>query len=130
MTHREQREYLHRKRRDLEVETRFLEGVRHRCPDHALLLKALGDLYTRTGKHADGLSVDLRLAQLCPEESEVWYNLGCSYALVGEREQALDALRRALDLGYSDYDWMLKDADLECLRNDPRFIDLLEHGLS
>ena len=68
------------------VELRFLEGVARRKPDDVLVFKALGDLYTRIGKVDAGLQADLKLVQLCPRESEVWYNLGCSYALLEQAD--------------------------------------------
>ncbi len=108
------------------VEMRFLEGVRNRCPKDSRVLKALGDLYTRTGELEKGLDVDRNLVRMCPKEPEVWYNLGCSHALVGEKEEAFEALSRAVELGYSDRDWMSRDNDLRSIRKDPRFRLLLQ----
>ncbi len=109
-----------------QVEIRFLEGVRTRCPHDTRVLKALGDLYTRAGELDKGLRVDRDLSRRCPDEPEVWYNLGCSCALLGEKEAAFDALERAVALGYNDHEWMSKDRDLRSLRRDPRFESLLQ----
>jgi hypothetical protein len=65
--------------------------------------------------------VDLELVRMCPREPIAWYNLGCSYALTGHPEEAFNALTKAVDLGYADTDWMLRDGDLRSLRKDPRF---------
>lgn len=111
--------------RNERLEVDFLEGLRKRCPGNPRLLEVLGTLYTRFGRYEEGLSVDLELVRMHPEESIVWYNLGCSYALTGRRDDALRALSRAVELGYGDSDWMLKDSDLESLRDDPRFQVLL-----
>jgi len=108
------------------VEISFLEGLKGRCPDDPKVLKALAELYTKTGRVEDGLAADLDLVRLCPAESEVWYNLGCSYALTGRKDEALAALSRAIDLGYEDYQWMSADGDLSSLREDPRFVSLLK----
>ena len=91
-----------------------------------MVLRALGDLYTKVGKVEEGLQVDKDLSLLCPFESEVWYNLGCSYALTGRKEEAFDALDHAIRLGYEDPDWMARDRDLESLREDPRFEKLVK----
>lgn len=107
------------------MELRFLERVLDRCPRHVGVMKALGDMYTRTGRIDDGLDMDQRLACLCPRDDMVWYNLGCSYALSGHGDRALDALGKAVDLGYSDTDWMCEDQDLISLREDPRFVELV-----
>jgi tetratricopeptide (TPR) repeat protein len=107
------------------VELGFLEKISARLPEDLEVLQALADLYTKTGKFKEGLVIDIKLCQQVPNDDLVWYNLACSYALTGNRDQAFDALNKAIDLGYCDYDWMKTDADLNCLRNDPRFESLL-----
>lgn len=108
------------------VEIGFLEGVRTRLGDDVPTLKALADLYTRAGRLADGLALDLRLAGLCPDDALVRYNLACSYAVTGSPDEAFDALSRAVELGYRDGLWMKHDEDLKTLRGDPRFQSLIE----
>ncbi len=113
---------------DMQVELKFLEGLKNRCPDDSRILKALGNLYTEMGEYPKGLEMDERLSRLCPEESEVWYNLGCSYALLGRNDDAFKALFKATELGYVDHDWMLRDRDLKSIRQDPRFKQLLRQA--
>ena len=108
------------------VEMQFLEAVKGRCPDNGRVLEVLGELYTRTGRYEDGLKVDLELARINPRESVVWYNLACSYALVGNKDASLEALGKALELGYHDLEWLRRDKDLEILRGDSRFEAMLK----
>jgi len=107
------------------VELEFLEKISNRLPDDVEVLQALAELYTKTGRFEEGLKVDLKLAKSLPADQLVWYNLGCSYALTGHRNEAFDALTKAVDLGYDDYDWMKQDSDLMKLHGDPRFESLL-----
>lgn len=107
-------------------ELEFLESIARRLPEDTGVLRALADLYTKTGDYAEGLRIDERLSHLCAEDPMVWYNLGCSLALVKRKEDSLDALSRALELGYDDYEWMKKDSDLTVLHGDPRFESMLE----
>ena len=53
------------------------------------------------------------------------FNLACSYALLKRPDQALKTLRRAVELGYWDFRYMREDRDLESIRHDPRFRQLL-----
>ena len=53
------------------------------------------------------------------------YNLGCAWALKGETEKAIAALRNALDWGFDDLEQYLTDEDLDSLRNDERFKELI-----
>lgn len=107
------------------VELDFLEAVAARLPDDTDVLKALGDLYTRVGRYEKGLDIDGRLAKLCPKDPQVWYNLGCSLALLKKRDAALQSLKKAVTLGYNDYEWMSRDADLKSLREENVFKSLI-----
>ncbi len=113
-----------------QVEIGFLEAVRRRRPDDRRVLEVLGDLYTRTGRFEEGLRADLELVQRHSSEPLIWYNLACSLALVGRKDEAFDALSRALELGYSDGNWMIRDDDLASLRSDPRFKALVKKAAS
>ncbi len=107
------------------VEMDFLERVMARIPNDVDVLEALGDLYTRVGRYEDGLAIDQKLTKLEPDDMTIWYNLGCSLALLNRRESALAALKRAVELGYSDLDWMKQDSDLNSLREDQTFKALM-----
>ncbi len=112
--------------RENKQELEFLQAIARRLPEDTGIMRALGDLYTRTGAYSDGLRVDERLSRLCAEDPMVWYNLACSLALSNRADDALDALGRAVELGYDDYEWMKKDPDLTALRGDARFESILD----
>ena len=107
-------------------ELEFLQAVARRLPEDTDVMRALGDLYTRTGAYEEGLRVDERLSRLCAGDPLVWYNLACSLALSSRTDDALDALSRAVELGYDDYEWLKKDTDLAALHGDSRFESILE----
>ena len=52
----------------------------------------------------------------------VVYNLACCEALSGEREEALEHLRRAVALDPRIATYARTDPDLESIRSDPRFV--------
>ncbi|HSR88298.1 MAG TPA: hypothetical protein VLL07_05050 [Pontiella sp.] len=107
------------------VELRFLQKISERLPEDVEVLQALADLYTKNGKYEEGLAVDKLLSQQLPNDELVWYNLGCSYALTNQPDEAFESLAKAVELGYSDYDLMKTDPDLNRLHPDPRFESLL-----
>ena len=110
--------------RDLDTKITFLAGIVRRDPDYVDALQLLGDHYTQRGLFLEGLKVDERLAQLEPTSSLVFYNLACSYSLTDQFDRAVQALDRALDLGYRDFTWLARDPDLKKLRKHPAFEDL------
>ena len=115
---------------DLEFEIQFFEGIAQRDPGYIEALQILGDAYTKTGQWEKGLQVDKRLARLCPDSPLVFYNLACSYSVMGRIDQAFAALRKAVKLGYDDSRWLGQDPDLENLRCDSRFEDIRKNVAS
>src|SRR3954466_822777 len=104
---------------DPQFEINFFEAIHRRCPDYAHVGGLRGGLYTKVGRVADGLRMDRKLVKLEPDNATAHYNLACSLALCKKRPDALKSLRKAIDLGYNDRDWMEQDPDLEILKNDP-----------
>lgn len=104
---------------------RILEVETSRHPGNVEALAELGHAYTRLGRHEDGLRVDRMLVRLLPRDATVHYNLACSLALLGQIDAALDALEEAVRLGYADAEFMAQDEDLDRLRTEPRFRELM-----
>ena len=104
----------------------FLTRKARRAPDSVEVLVTLARVLTDLGRLEEGLSVDEKLVSLIPRNPIVHYNLGCSQALLGRTDEALDSLRQAIRLGYTDLDYMRRDADLESLREEPGFEALIE----
>jgi tetratricopeptide (TPR) repeat protein len=109
----------------LEFELEFFGDVLKRHIDYIDVLRVMGNLLTLKGRYVDGLQIDKRLVQLRPGDPLAHYNLACSYALLKRPEQALKILRRAVELGYRDFRYMREDRDLESIRHDPRFRQIL-----
>ena len=110
---------------DPEFEMRFFESVLKRDAQYTEVVELLGGLYTKHGRIADGLKMDRRLVKLLPENATAHYNLACSLALLKRKADAIKSLRQAVSLGYTDFDWMEQDPDLDGLKKDPAFNALL-----
>ena len=107
--------------RDLDTRIGFIEGLVRRDPDYVDALQLLGDHYTQRGRYTEGLNVDERLARLDPDNALVFYNLACSYSLTDQFDRAALALEKALNLGYRDFAWLVKDPDLKKFRQQPAY---------
>jgi Flp pilus assembly protein TadD len=88
-------------------------------------LRFLAYAYTGEGRLEEALAADLRLTTLAPDRAELHYDLGCSYALLGRKDEAFRSLEKAVALGFSDRGQLLADDDLARLRSDPRWHALL-----
>jgi adenylate cyclase len=63
---------------------------------------------------------------LSPDDPLMLYNATCFYAQMGEKRLALETLRSALAAGYGNFEWLKRDPDLDTIRNDPEYVELLK----
>ena len=108
-------------RPQVDFELDFFDALLGRLPDYADALRAQASNLSAKGMVREGLKVDQRLVQLRPHDPTAHYNLACRYALLRQPDLALKTLRRAVELGYRDFRYMVQDRDLDSIRKDPRF---------
>ena len=109
--------------RDFEIE--FLGKVLERDPFFVDAIRVQGNNLAARGEYARVLQLDRRLVRLIPDDAIAWYNLCCTYAVLGMIDPAFSALGRSLELGYRHLQRLRKDPDLKTLRRDPRFLRML-----
>ena len=114
----------------VDFELDFFAAVLDRDPCHTAALRVHASNLAATGQAARALQMDRRLVRLQPDRPVPWYNLACSYAVLGMTDPAFAALQRSVDLGYRLLNHMARDPDLKSLRRDPRFARLLRKVLS
>ena len=73
------------------------------------------------GRRDEGFEWAERAVAIDPENPSIRYNVGCSYAVAGEHERALDHLERAVAGNIGLWSWIEHDSDLDSLREHPRF---------
>jgi len=88
---------------------------------------ALADTYRQAGRLDDGRAI---MRQLIAEKPDYWatsYNAGCFESLAGNADAAFEHLRRAKELASDEESaqYFREDSDLDPLRDDPRFQELL-----
>ena len=88
---------------------------------------ALADAYRQADRIEDGQKI---MEQLIAEKPDFWavhYNAGCFDSLAGDKDAAFAHLRRAkeLDADGESGPCFREDTDLDPLRDDPRFEELL-----
>lgn len=70
---------------------------------------------------AAGEKLFQRCLMLRKNDSTSYYNLACTYSLMGKPEQAVSALRSAFNNGFRDLAHMERDGDLDPLRKTPEY---------
>jgi Flp pilus assembly protein TadD len=108
---------------------RELEDLVQRDPDNATAKANLENVLknkTITQEKKDQVSAALQGADTKPRDPQAAYNAARVYARLGDADQALVWLNKALDLGYDQFDYLSLDPSLVSLKKDPRFLKLLE----
>jgi hypothetical protein len=96
---------------EIDIDVTQLHDVIHRQAMTCLDLK----------DYTQGRDLFRALCVLEPAGVNCHYNLACAEALLGNIPDALTALRKAVDLGWSDLRHTLNDEDLVALRNTEEF---------
>jgi TolB-like protein/Flp pilus assembly protein TadD len=104
-------------RRGLQVAEKHLELN----PDDARALYLSAGGLVQLGERERGLEWARRAFSIDPEDSGVLYNVACVYALVGQTDDAIGCLEKAIQNGFGHREWLENDSDLNSLRGDPRF---------
>jgi predicted esterase len=65
-------------------------------------------------------------AEIHPEEPFLWYRLAAAQAQMGEKDNALSSLKKAVEYGFKDAEKLENDFDLKSLRDEKQFKKILE----
>jgi predicted esterase len=83
----------------------------------------LGDL--PQGRYAQVASSYELSLEIRDDNPVVWYNLACARAQIGQKNAAIEALARALEHGFDQYQLLETDTDLDPLRKRDDFKELM-----
>jgi tetratricopeptide (TPR) repeat protein len=76
-------------------------------------------------RYRDAMTTLSIAVEIHDDNSFTWYNLACAAARSGAKIQALEALEKAIELGYRNLQHITQDEDLRSLRKDPRYLELI-----
>ena len=94
-------------------------------PDDARALYMGANVLVSVDRVEEGLKWARLARELQPDEPMTLYNLACIYSLAGETDEALDCFATCIENGFSYRDWAEHDSNLDPIRTDPRFTDLM-----
>jgi len=95
-------------------------------PDDARACQLGAGLAANLGERDAAMDYARRALTINPDDPLLLYNIACMHALLGNPNDSLDCLEKAVDKGYGQKDWVEHDSDLNSLRELPRFQRILE----
>ncbi len=95
-------------------------------PQRAEAYNGVGATYYARGDLDEALAWYKRSLEADPRFGDAFYNMACAYAQQGQRELAFRYLRLAALNHYASREQAEQDSDLESLRDDPQWRDILE----
>lgn len=95
-------------------------------PDLFMGYNNLAVAYLASGDRGEAVTVYKQMLQKQPENTLVYYNIGCVYAMEGNPEESVKWLRRAVEKGYNDFDYLKNDKDLSVIKDSKEFKQFLK----
>ena len=81
---------------------------------------------TKVGKIQEAKAEAAKALELSPNDPLMLYNAACFYARLEDKQLALNTLKGAVLSGYENYEWIKRDTDLESIRTEPEYIELMK----
>lgn len=94
-------------------------------PRSVYALNNLGVLYMQDKNYAEAQNSFEHAVQQRPDYVDPYYNLACLHALKGETIRSLAQLKKAISLDTSVREWARKDRDLQSLKGQPGFQEII-----
>ncbi len=95
-------------------------------PDDARAHLYYANSLVKVGKTEEAKKEATKAAELNPTDPLMLYNIACFYSSLNDKKAAVEAIKNAFKAGYADYEWTKRDSDLDNIRKEPEFIELLK----
>jgi len=88
----------------------------------------IGNSFLNDGKYDEAAKHYRKALELEPDEFIALYNMACVRSLEMKIDEAIEWLEKSIEAGYDDFEWMEADTDLDNIREDERYQELLRRG--
>lgn len=111
---------------DFKKAIKFYEKALEIDGENILALFNLSIAYVEVKNFDLAIDTAKKLLKLRPKNPIVNYNLSCFYSLKNNKKEALKFLKKAIELGYRDFDYIENDKDLNNLRNETKYKSIIK----
>ena len=106
----------------MELYPRYLSQNPDDARGHIFYAHAL--LYHGNVKEAENEAE--KAIDLSPNDALMSYNVACFNSRIGNKESSINYLKQAINLGYANYEWIKRDTDLNNIRNEFEYVELMK----
>jgi dienelactone hydrolase len=92
----------------------------------ALQLSQLGGDMLRRGRYSEAAFCFETSLSVLPGDRVAAYNAACAYSRLGRRGEAVKWLRKAVENGFTNRAFIEKDPDLEGIRKEPGYAEIID----
>ena len=102
------------------------ETITEKLPENAMAWFNLGYSLHAQGRLDEALVAHKKAAEMPgPAQTLAIYNTACAYALKGQKDKAFEWLKKTAEAGYKNTAQLDGDSDLDSLRDDPRYAEII-----
>lgn len=94
-------------------------------PKDFIALIEIASIQRTIGKAEEAKESAEKARSIIPKDENYWYNLACIEGILGNTELAFENLRKATQEKGIDKEWAWEDPDLQWIRDDPRFAEIV-----
>lgn len=77
-------------------------------------------------KYDEALKCFNKILDKVPDDAGTLYNIACTYSLMNKKEKAIQYLSKAVEAGYTDVNWIKNDRDLDNIRQEKEYQEIIE----
>ena len=83
-------------------------------------------MYALQKNYTGALSRFKEVLRYWPNKAEIHYNIACMYSRLQKEEESIEWLQKAVDKGYSNWESIKSDSDLENIRGSSAYQKLIQ----
>lgn len=110
-------------KKEFEKAIQIFQNVLELSPDYSLAHATIAGCYRRLGLEEEAQK-HIKIASLSIQD-ENEYNLACFEAICGNVDHSIELLRASLARNQVSLEWIRRDPDLDFVREDPRYAELM-----
>jgi len=96
-------------------------------PNYIPALNDLGTLYAIRHENYKAIAMFRKMTEVDPKQVIAYYNIACLHSKLNEKQEAVEWLQKAIENGYDNIEKIETDKDLDNIRGNPAYAELLHH---